>query len=208
MTGIGGGVALFAMQFAVAVGAKVFVTSSSDEKIKKAIQLGAAGGVNYTHGIVIEFCPSLGSHLFPCSDCFPFLPSPFSFRHKDNWNSKILKEAGGPFDTVVDGSAGDSLNMYLKMLNVGGILSLYGSTAGNGSILLPLVFLKNIDIRGVAMGTPKEFNAMMKLIEETKLVPVVDSVRPFAQAPEAFEEMRKGKQFGKLVLDIGTKSAL
>lgn len=45
--GIGGGVATVALQIAVALGAKVFVTSSSDEKIEKAIELGATGGVNY-----------------------------------------------------------------------------------------------------------------------------------------------------------------
>lgn len=50
ITGIGGGVALFALQFAVAVGAHVYVTSSSPEKIQKAIALGAKGGVNYKDG--------------------------------------------------------------------------------------------------------------------------------------------------------------
>jgi len=47
VTGIGGGVALFAMQFALALGASVYVTSRSDEKIGRAIELGAAGGANY-----------------------------------------------------------------------------------------------------------------------------------------------------------------
>jgi zinc-binding alcohol dehydrogenase/oxidoreductase len=49
ISGVGGGVALFALQFAVAHGAQVQVTSGSDEKIAKAIQLGATGGFNYTH---------------------------------------------------------------------------------------------------------------------------------------------------------------
>lgn len=47
ITGIGGGVALFALQFAVAHGAHVWVTSSSDEKLERAKQLGARGGYNY-----------------------------------------------------------------------------------------------------------------------------------------------------------------
>lgn len=47
ITGIGGGVALFVFQFVLAVGAEVYVTSGSDEKIEKAKKLGAAGGVNY-----------------------------------------------------------------------------------------------------------------------------------------------------------------
>ncbi len=47
ITGIGGGVALFVLQFAIASGAQVFVTSGSDEKIERAKRLGALGGVNY-----------------------------------------------------------------------------------------------------------------------------------------------------------------
>ncbi|MFK7795998.1 MAG: zinc-binding dehydrogenase, partial [Aureispira sp.] len=47
ISGIGGGVALMAFQMAVALGAEVYVTSSSEEKIKRAIALGAAGGANY-----------------------------------------------------------------------------------------------------------------------------------------------------------------
>lgn len=47
ITGIGGGAALCALKFAVAMGANVYVTSGDDEKIKKAIELGAKGGVNY-----------------------------------------------------------------------------------------------------------------------------------------------------------------
>ncbi|MEQ9410730.1 MAG: zinc-binding dehydrogenase [Fuerstiella sp.] len=47
ITGIGGGVATYALQFAVAAGATVWVTSSSEEKINRAVELGAAGGFNY-----------------------------------------------------------------------------------------------------------------------------------------------------------------
>jgi len=45
--GVGGGVATFLVQTAAAAGARVFVTSGSDEKIKRAKALGAEGGVNY-----------------------------------------------------------------------------------------------------------------------------------------------------------------
>lgn len=47
VTGIGGGVAIMALLFAVAAGANVFVTSGDEEKLKKAKALGAKGGVNY-----------------------------------------------------------------------------------------------------------------------------------------------------------------
>ena len=47
ITGIGGGVALFAFQYALAAGAQVYVSSGSDEKLNKAMAMGAAGAVNY-----------------------------------------------------------------------------------------------------------------------------------------------------------------
>lgn len=47
VTGIGGGVALFALQFAAAAGNEVWVTSGSDEKIGRAVALGARGGFRY-----------------------------------------------------------------------------------------------------------------------------------------------------------------
>ncbi|HZS09569.1 MAG TPA: zinc-binding dehydrogenase [Blastocatellia bacterium] len=47
VTGIGGGVATFALQISKALGAKVLVTSGSDEKLARAKALGADGGVNY-----------------------------------------------------------------------------------------------------------------------------------------------------------------
>lgn len=47
VTGAGGGAALFALQFATAAGAKVWVTSGSPDKIAHGRSLGAAGGVNY-----------------------------------------------------------------------------------------------------------------------------------------------------------------
>lgn len=49
ITGIGGGVALFAFQFALAYGCELYVTSGSDEKIEKAIKMGAKSGVNYNN---------------------------------------------------------------------------------------------------------------------------------------------------------------
>jgi NADPH:quinone reductase-like Zn-dependent oxidoreductase len=47
ITGVGGGAALFACQFAIAAGAQVWVTSGSPEKLSRALALGARGGVNY-----------------------------------------------------------------------------------------------------------------------------------------------------------------
>jgi NADPH:quinone reductase-like Zn-dependent oxidoreductase len=50
VTGIGGGVATLALKWAVALGARVFVTSGSSEKIEQAQRMGAVGGVSYRDG--------------------------------------------------------------------------------------------------------------------------------------------------------------
>lgn len=75
INGVGGGVALFACQFAVAAGCEVFVTSSSEEKIERAVALGATAGANYrddkwskafmkTHGGVDVVIDSAGGRGF------------------------------------------------------------------------------------------------------------------------------------------------
>lgn len=88
ITGIGGGVALMVLRFAVARGANVFVTSSSEEKINKAIELGAKGGVNYKEE---GWEKKLLSQL---------PPGKFSF------------------DAIIDGAGGDSIEKGVKLLKV------------------------------------------------------------------------------------------
>jgi len=68
ITGIGGGVALFALQFAVAAGAKVYVTSGSDEKIARAMTMGALGGANYQNAGWVEAVLSLAGGFDVCID--------------------------------------------------------------------------------------------------------------------------------------------
>ena len=64
ITGVGGGVALFALQFAVALGARVYVSSGSDAKLDKAMALGALGGVNYKNPGWVGALRSMASEGF------------------------------------------------------------------------------------------------------------------------------------------------
>ena len=52
--GIGGGVALAAFEIARALGARTIVTSSSDEKLERALGLGADAAVNHATGDVVQ----------------------------------------------------------------------------------------------------------------------------------------------------------
>ncbi len=63
ITGIGGGVAQLAMQFAVAHGARVYVTSGSDDKLARAKEMGAAGGANYRSAGWVEALKAQGGEF-------------------------------------------------------------------------------------------------------------------------------------------------
>ncbi|KAG8216808.1 hypothetical protein J3R82DRAFT_7058 [Butyriboletus roseoflavus] len=101
ITGIGGGVALIALQLCLAKGANVFVTSGSEDKIQKATALGAVGGVNYKS----ENWPGQLGEL-------------------------LAKRAGSALlDAVIDSGGGDIIGRVNKILKPGGKVIVYGMTA-------------------------------------------------------------------------------
>ncbi len=170
VTGAGGGVALFAIQFAVAVGAEVWVTSGSDEKIGLAKDLGAAGGVNYKN---------------------------------ENWGKELKAQAGG-FDVIIDSAAGEGFVQLVKLAKPGGRIGIYGGTTGMIGHLNPAeIFWKQLSIHGSTMGTSEDFAAMVKLVEERGIRPVVDIVYPLEETEEAMRYMEAGKQFGKIIVKVG-----
>lgn len=170
VTGAGGGVALFAIQFALAAGAEVWVTSSSDEKIGLTQDLGAAGGISYK---------------------------------QENWGKDLKAQTGG-FDVIIDSAAGEGFVQLVKLAKPGGRISMYGGTTGIIGQLNPAdLFWKQLSIYGSTMGTAQDFAAMLKLVEEKEIRPVVDIVYPMEQAEEAMRYMEASKQFGKIVLKVG-----
>lgn len=167
ITGIGGGVALMALQLATAAGATVFVTSGSDEKIEKAVLLGAAGGENY---------------------------------REEGWDKRLKQKSGG-FDVVIDSAGGDGFALLPGICNPGARIGFYGGTLGkvNGLSLQP-VFWKQISLLGSTMGSPQEFDEMLRFVGTHKIIPVVDEVFALEEGNSAMEKMKYGNQFGKLVL--------
>jgi NADPH:quinone reductase-like Zn-dependent oxidoreductase len=118
ITGISGGVALLALQICVARGATVYVTSGSQEKIRKAVALGARGGANYKE-----------------SECFVFCfasRNPLPIPTIDDWPTQIavlLKKdtkGSGLLDAVIDSGGGDIMGQTGKFLKHGGRVVCYG----------------------------------------------------------------------------------
>ena len=52
------------------------------------------------------------------------------------------------------------------------------------------------------MGSPDDFAAMLKFVEQHKIQPVIDSVTPLGDGNEALKKMGSSSQIGKLVLEI------
>lgn len=170
ITGIGGGVALFALHIAKAHGAQVAVTSRQDDKLARAHKLGAEFGVNSQQG---------------------------------DWIAEVRKWSGGAgVDVVVESIGGEMLGRSLETLRMGGRLVTFGRSGGAAATLdVWRVFWHHLSILGSTMGSPADFAAMLDLVSQHQIRPVIDSVRPLAEVSEAFRQMEAMEQFGKLVLD-------
>ena len=64
------------------------------------------------------------------------------------------------------------------------------------------MFWKQLTMMGSTMGNNQEFKQMIELVDQYKIVPIVDSVWSMNEGNAAFEYMNDGKQFGKIVIQI------
>lgn len=168
INGVGGGVALFAFQFALAIGAEVYVTSGSQAKIEKAIDMGAKGGVSYK---------------------------------EEKWHKKFRKQFGG-VDVVIDSAGGKGFDGLLRVCNPLARIAVYGGTLGKSLFSPQTLFFREIEIVGSTMGSDQEFHDMVAFVNEHQIKPVVDSIYDLSDSQAAYERMRQGKQFGKIVFRI------
>ncbi|UPX10318.1 uncharacterized protein EKO05_0000984 [Ascochyta rabiei] len=176
VTGIGGGVALMVLLFGVAEGCNVFVTSSDQAKIDKAVRLGAKGGVSYRE------------------------------KDWDKKLQSLLPAHRNYLDAIVDGAGGDVVSKGSRLLKPGGIISIYGMTLSPKMDFLMSAVLRNIEVRGSTMGSRTEFADMVAFVREKQLRPVVSrSVHglDIEKIDGLFEDMRSARQFGKLVVTLG-----
>lgn len=174
ITGIGGGAALFALKFAVATGAEVWVTSGSDDKLANAKALGATGGVNYRD---VDWHKTL--------------------------MVQTGGGRAGYFDVIIDSAGGPGFAKLIDVAAPGGRIAFFGGTKGTiTDIQPPKVFFKQLSIFGSTMGTQAEFRSMLAFVSNQQIQPVVDEVLPIEQMERAMQKMDAGSQFGKIVLSI------
>ena len=168
--GIGGGVATFALHIARSAGCRVIVTSSSDEKLARARELGATGGVNYAAG---------------------------------DWVAEVRELTGGRGVDVAVDSVGSTWADSIACLRPGGRLVVFGGTGG-GKVELAVrpVTAGQLSLLGTTMGSARDFAALLASVEHHEWTPVIDSVRPLAEAAAAHAREEAGEHFGKLVLEV------
>jgi NADPH:quinone reductase-like Zn-dependent oxidoreductase len=168
-----GGVSIFGLQLAAAAGAKPIITSSSDDKLARAKELGAVGTVNYRSN------PEWQREVRA-------LTSGAGVDH--------VLEVGGQ-DTLP--KALEALAFGGHMAVIGG-LSGFASDVSVGR----LMGLSGASLTGIYVGSRADFEEMNAFITEHRIRPVVDRVFELADAAAAFEYMDSGDFLGKIVIKL------
>jgi NADPH:quinone reductase-like Zn-dependent oxidoreductase len=167
-----GGVSILALQLARAAGATVLMTSSSEEKAKRAKTLGAAEVFDYRKN------PSWGEAAKAWT----------KGRGVD-----VAVEVGGPgtFDQTIT-----SLR-YGGTMSILGVL-----TGTKGEVNTYAIFHKTLRVAGVYVGSVAMFERLNRALSASKIAPVVDKTFDFDQARAAYEYLQSGNHFGKVVIKV------
>ncbi len=167
-----GGVSVFALQLATAHGARVIVTSSSDEKLARARELGAWQTVNY------RTTPDWERAVFDLTD-------------REGVDHVV--EVGGA-GTLEKSLAAVAFGGRISLIGV--------LTGFEGAVNPWPVVARSVAVQGIYVGSADMFRRMARAIDATGLRPVIDRVFPFEEAPAAFTHMAEGRHFGKVVVRL------
>ncbi|EJU04048.1 NADP-binding protein [Dacryopinax primogenitus] len=175
ITGIGGGVALVALQLCVALGANVWVTSGNEDKIQKAMSLGAKGGVIYKHE---KWGVQLGELM-----------------KKTDPSAKL--------DAVIDSAGGEICAQTSKIVRDGARIVVFGMTATPKVSFTMREVLKSVELKGSTMGSHRDLINATEFIAKHSILPVVsDVIVGLDKYAEGFDLMKSGGQVGKIVIKV------
>lgn len=167
-----GGVSLFALQFAKALGAKVSITSSSDEKLVRCKALGADNTINY--------------------------------QKTPKWDIEVInRTAGQGVDHVIELGGAGTFERSLNAARIGGTVSLIGVLTGvpeqNPSPMM--ILFKRLRVQGIYVGSRARFEEMNAFINAQGIKPIIDCSFSFEKVVDAYEHLRSGSHFGKVVIE-------
>ena len=165
-----GGVSIFAMQFAKWLGARVIVTSSSDEKLERARALGADFGVNYRQhenwsAKVMEYTDGRGVDL--------------------------VVETGGP-GTLPESMKATRIGGDIVLVGV--------LTGIQGQVPTAALMGKQQTLHGITVGSRENQMEMIRALDEMNIRPITDACFPLTEIREAFQLQESRQHFGKIGL--------
>lgn len=166
-----GGVSMFAIQFAKLSGARVVMTSSSDDKMAKVrTTYGVEEGINY------KKFPEWSKEV-------------------------LRVTGGHGADFIVNVGGKDTLAQSTASLAYGGSLAVIGGLTGyNGEISAWDLLAKTAQARGIYVGSQADYRRMLDFIAKHRMHPVIDRVYPFEQHAEALRHLESGDFVGKVVI--------
>ena len=167
-----GGVALFALQFAKAAGARVVITSSSDQKLERARTLGADVGVNYADN------PEWGAE------------------------ARRLTEGRGVDHVIEVGGAGTLGQSIAATRFGGTIALIGRLADASGDIPVSAIFSQNLKLHGVTVGNAAQFDEMVRCIEVNDIHPLLGHVFSMDDAANAFRAAAIGEALGKVAIEL------
>ena len=165
-----GGVSLFALQFAKLHGAHVIVTSSSDEKLQRAINLGADEGINYLS------TPEWGKE---------------AKRMTDPDGVDLIIEVGGQ-KTLQQSLRAIRAGGTISLI---GVLS-----GLNMDVSLGPIVTRKVRLQGITVGSRDGMEAMMRAISQHAMKPVIDRTFAFEELREAMDYLKRSGHFGKICI--------
>lgn len=167
-----GGVSIFALQLAKAMGARVIATSSSDEKLERVHALGADHTINYRQhqdwgARAREWAGGRGvDHVI---------------------------EVGGP-GTLAQSIAAVRIGGHISLIGV--------LTGRAGEVPTGALMAKQARLQGLIVGNRRQQMDFVRAIEATGLRPVIDRSFSLAEAADAFRYEESGAHFGKIALEF------
>ena len=166
-----GGVSIFALQFAKAMGASVIVTSSSDEKLERARALGADHVVNY------RTLSDWGSHVRDLT----------GGRGVDH-----VVEVGGP-GTLAQSIMAGRVGGHLALIGV--------LTGRGGDVPTGMLMARQQRLQGLVVGSRQHQLDMVRALDVTGLRPIIDRAFALPELADAFRLQQSAGHFGKIVVE-------
>ncbi|BEV14358.1 NAD(P)-dependent alcohol dehydrogenase [Herbaspirillum sp. DW155] len=166
-----GGVSIAALQIAKAMGARVLVTSSSDDKLKRARALGADEVINYRQ------VPDWGQ-------CVLELTGGRGVDH--------VIEVGGP-GTLTQSIKAVRVGGHIALIGV--------LTGREGALPTSVLMAKQARLQGLIVGSRRDQQDYVAALEQSGIRPVIDRSFPLEQLAEAFRFQESGAHFSKVVVE-------